>query len=104
MFFASVRLYLQDASTIADRICRIEAIIDQLIITIAAAALDEPTSEYRLNDGQTIIHAGKRSVKQMVESLEGLETILQIYQNKYNGRSVRLVDHESTRLLTTVLC
>jgi len=104
MFFASVRLYLEDASTIADRICRIEAIIDQLLITIAVAALDEPTSEYRLNDGQTVIHAGKRSVKQMTESLLSLETILQVYQNKFNGRSIRLVPHEDTRLLTTVLC
>jgi len=98
-FYASPRLYVQDASSIADKITRIETIIDLLLQTIESAALEDDVEEYRLDDGQTRINVKKRSAEQMMKSINAMQYLLNMYQNKYNGRTMRLLDHEATRLL-----
>ena len=98
-FFESPRVYIQSAATIRDKICRIDALILATLDAMAAAASEEDTEEYRLNDGQTIIQVKRRSAEQMAKSLEALEKMKQYYVSDYNGHSVRLVNHEDTRLL-----
>ena len=101
-FFTSPRVYLQDSDSVATLICRIDAIIDATLTAMLAGAVDADTKDYRLDDGQTVIRVQKRSAEEMGRSVTALEALKQIYVNRYNGHSVRLVDHESTRLLTAV--
>jgi len=101
-FFTSPRVYLQDSDSVKTLICRIDVIIDATLTAMLAGAVDADTKDYRLDDGQTVIRVQKRSALEMGQSVTALEALKQIYVNRFNGHSVRLVDHESTRLLTAV--
>lgn len=98
-FFESPRLYIRGASSLQDKICRLDAIILAMMDEMLVSATGEGTSEYSLNNGQTIIKESKRSVAEMGKSVEELEALKNIYINEFNGHSVRLVNHENTRFL-----
>lgn len=93
--FSSAFTYLESCTTIQSKIAAIDAIIDALLITMAKAATKENFSQYSLNDGQTIINASYRSVKDIELSIEGLDRLKQMYLNRLNGRMVRLVDSKA---------
>ena len=96
-FYENPRQYIQSGSTIADRICRIDAIILQLLDAAAAAADGEDTEEYSLDDGQTKIRASSRSVFDIEKSIRAMEALKQIYVNRYNGFVHKLVDQSANK-------
>lgn len=100
-FYASPRLYLQDSADLQDKICRIDAIILATMDAMLAQAAGEDTLEYRLDDGQTKINVTSRSLEEMAGSIRALERLQQMYANRFNGRVVRLVDHNINRFLRT---
>jgi hypothetical protein len=102
-YFPSFRLYIEDADDLCDKITRVETAINALIDLLATSALEDDVKEYRLDDGQTTIRVAKRSVAEIERSINGLERVKQIYVNRLNGRVTRLVDHETTRWLNTVV-
>lgn len=96
-FYASPRLYIQSGTDLADKICKIEAIIAALIDAQIAAVDGQTTEEYALDDGQTKIRSVYRSPEEIAQAINRYEQILQRYANRYNGRTIRLVDVNAHR-------
>ena len=95
------RLYINDATTTEDKINRIEVIITALLDSMLEAAANQDITEYRLDDSQTKVQTIYRSADQIRKSIEGLEALIEMYKAKVQGRIIRLMDHESSRNLTT---
>lgn len=98
-YYPSFRAYLEDFDDLSDKITRIDTVIDAMLNLATTSALEDDVSEYRLNDGQTIIHVTRRSVDQLMDSVRKLQLVKNSYVNQINGRGMRLVNHEDTRFL-----
>lgn len=90
--FDTCGLYFQSKTTLMSRITAIDSIIAALLAAQADAAAGINTSEYQLNDGQTIIKQVARGPKAIAEAIMSWESIQQMYINRVNGRVRRLVD------------
>lgn len=92
VYFDSAFKYIDCASTLRDKITRIEAIINALEDTAIKAAANDNITEYSLNDGQTIIRTVYKGADSVMRSIMAFEQIRQMYINRLNGRVMRLVD------------
>ncbi len=90
--YDSACIYIEKASTIRDKITRIDAIISALESTALKAAANDNIKEYSLDDGQTKILTIYKGADQVLASIMSFERIRQMYINRLNGRMVRLVD------------
>lgn len=95
--YSSEFLYIDAASTLCDKITRIDSIIDALLTAALDAALSENITEYQLDDGQTKIKAIYRGTDAIFKSINVLERTKQIYVNRLNGRTFRLIDSRNLR-------
>ena len=82
--------YIQSRSSIANRINAIEMLIDQMYAEMGEAIGNVGVAEYQLDDGQMKIRTNYRSVDQIAKGIDALETQLQMYINRYNGRATIL--------------
>lgn len=98
-YYPSFRAYLEDFDNLADKVRRIDTVIEALLTLAATSALEDDVSQYRLNDGQTVINVARRSTEQLMASVRKLQLVRNSYANQINGRGMRLVNHEDTRLL-----
>lgn len=92
VYFDSAYKYIDCASTLREKITKIEAIISALEDTALKAAANDNITEYSLNDGQTIIRTVYKGADAVLRSIEAFEKIRQMYINRLNGRVMRLVD------------
>ena len=92
VYFDSASVYIEGATSLRDKITRIDAVIEALLVTATSAAANDNISEYSLNDGQTQIRTAYKGTDQIFESINAFERLKQIYVNRLNGRSFRLVD------------
>lgn len=92
VYFDSADLYIEGATSLRDKITRIDAVIDALLTTATKAAANDNISEYSLNDGQTQIRTAYKGADQVFQSIAAFERLKQIYVNRLNGRSFRLID------------
>lgn len=92
IIFDSATIYIQSATTLADKIAKIDRVIDALEDLSLTAAANENITEYTLDDGQTKISQIYRGVEAIQRSINAYEAIRQRYINRLNGRGVRLVD------------
>lgn len=97
IFYESPRMYIQSSTTIKDKICRIDSLITALEDAAIAAASGEDIAEYSLDDGQTKIRAVNRSALEIKQSIMAFEQMRQMYIQRYNGHTTRLVDDYSNR-------
>jgi hypothetical protein len=95
VYFDSADVYIQCASTLQDKITRIDAIITALEDTALKAAANDNISEYSLNDGQTVIRTVYKGADAVLNSIMAFERIRQMYVNRLNGRVFRLVDSKN---------
>ena len=95
--YDSSQIYIDSATSLREKIVRIDAIIDGLFTTALNAAATDNFTEYVLDDGQTKIRATYRGVESIKESIKSFETIKQLYVNRLNGRTFRLVPNSSFR-------
>lgn len=95
--FDSCGLYIQSKTTLKAQIAAMDQIILALNAAILRAATGEDVTEYQLNDGQTIIKQINRGVNAMTKSLMAIESLRQLYINRFNGRVFRLVDSKNFR-------
>lgn len=93
--FDSTKIYLQSATTIDDRIAKLEAIIDSLLLAAADSANNSDVTEYWLDDGQTKIKEVFRGPSAILASIKVYEQLLNYYINKKNGHVMRRVDARS---------
>lgn len=81
------KLYVQSASSLEEKINRIDAIIDALILQTSDVATQNSDLEYyTLDDGQTKITTAYRDVRLMPQAVSRWQTIKQMYINQLNGR------------------
>jgi len=83
-------LYIQQATSLFDRLQRINNIIFALEMQILDNIGNEPITEYSLDDGQVKIRTVYRSVEQMTKAIEALEKIKNKLLNELNGRGMVL--------------
>lgn len=92
IYFDSAYIYIESATSIKDKISRINAIITALETTALKAAANGNITEYSLDDGQTKIRTAYRNPMEVANSISAFEVIKQRYINKLQPRIVRLVD------------
>ena len=93
--YDSADKYIQTATTLQEKIAKIDNIITALEDTALKAAANDNITEYSLNDGQTIIRTVYKGADAVLRSIEAFERIKQTYVNRLNGRVVRLVDSKN---------
>lgn len=94
-YYESPKLYLETATSLKDRIVKLNSIITAMYDTIEKAALDANIDEYWLDDGQTKIKNIYRNPEDILKAVITLERLLQMYINRFNGRGTTLRDRES---------
>ena len=94
-YFDSAAIYIDSATSLCDKITRIDAVIDGLLTNALKAAATDNIEEYSLNDGQTIIKTIYRNAESVMKSIKAFEALKQLYVNRLNGRVVRLVDSKN---------
>lgn len=97
MVFNSAAEYIECATSIKDKIARIDAIINALLTTALKAVETGNIQQYSLDNGQTKINTAYRNPKEVLESIEGFERIKTLYSNKLTPKIVRLVDSKNFR-------
>jgi hypothetical protein len=93
--YSSAEVYVSSATTIKEKIVRINAVIDALLTSALTAAANGHVKEYSLDDGQTKISTSYNSAKDVHDSIAAFERIKQYYLNQLNGRVIRLVDSKN---------
>jgi len=82
------QLYIQSASSLVQKIERIDSIMDALEIRMLNYGIEGfDKSGYSLNDGQINISTQYRSVEDMTKGLAALDALKQRYLNRLNGHS-----------------
>ena len=79
--------YIKSKTSLLSRISAIESLIDQMYAEMGEAIGNSGVAEYQLDDGQMRIRTNYRSVSEITKGIEALETQLQMYLNRYNGRA-----------------
>jgi hypothetical protein len=92
VIYNSASIYIDSATSLRDKITRIDAIISALETTSLRAAAGEDVEEYWLDDGQTKIKTITRGLDKITASIQAFERLRQMYINRLNGRMVRLND------------
>lgn len=87
--------YLESKTDARSKIAAIDAIVNQLLLTAAKAALSEDVTEYSLDDGQTKIKTIRRPVSAIMKSIADLNTLKNEYINQLNGRITQLRDSKN---------
>lgn len=87
--------YLDTATTISDRIAKINSIIDALLVLATTATDDQLYEEYELDDGQTKIKARYRGQKAIMAAIKGWENLKKYYLNQSNGRVIKALDSKN---------
>lgn len=92
--YNTISIYLESKTTLLDRICAIEVLIEAMILKMAdvTSGQNSVIDEYWMDDGQMKVKTSYRSIDDVQNGVKALERMKQIYVNKYNGRSFVLRD------------
>jgi len=82
--------YITSRASNKAKIEAIELLIDSMYDKMIDAIDDSGTASYTLDDGQMKIRTEFRSLDQIIKGIQALETQLQMYINRYNGRTTIL--------------
>lgn len=93
--FDSSKIYIEQAANIEEKILRIDAVINALLLAALDAASNDGISEYWLDNGQTKIKTVYRSTAAIYTSIEAFRKLKEYYVNQNNGRVFRLVDSKN---------
>lgn len=93
--YDSSSVYIEKATSLQDKITRIDAVISALLTTATKAAANDHLTEYMLDDGQTKIQTTYRGTDEIFKSIQAFEKLKNIYVNQLNGRVFRLTDSKN---------
>lgn len=94
--YDSCAIYVDSATTLKDRLARIDAIIAALETTALRSAGNEDITSYLLDNGQTKIQAMYRDSASVMKAIQGFEVIRERILAKLNkSRVTRLVDQRN---------
>lgn len=83
----SLSEYIESRANLYDKIVSLESLIDLMLSKMVDAVGDSGVAEYQLDDGQMKIKTAYRSVDEIMKGVQALQFQLNIYKNRYNGRS-----------------
>jgi len=83
-------IYIQSASSIQDRIARLDQIITALELRMIDNSENLNIEEYRINDGQIQIQTEYQDLDNIQKAIFGYERLKEKYINKLNGRGMVL--------------
>lgn len=92
MIYNSAGVYVESAASIQEKIVRIDQVISALTILLIDNSSAALYKEYQLDDGQTKIRSVYNTPVDIGNSIRNMEQLKQMYINKLNGRTFRLVD------------
>ena len=95
--YDSAQIYIDSATTLREKIVKIDLIIIALETTALKAASTDEISEYWLDDGQTKIKTVYKGADSVLKSIMAFESIKQMYINRLNGRVMKLVDSKNLK-------
>lgn len=96
LIFKNSADYVDSCKTNREKIAAIEAIQNELLMTVMAkAGSNGDISQYSLNDGKTIIQTTYRTAKDVMASYEALEVVRLKLKQRITGRMIRLVDKDT---------
>jgi peptidyl-tRNA hydrolase len=95
--YSSAAIYIESATSLQDKITKIDAIITALLDVATTATATDNIDEYWLDSGQTKIKTKYRGVSSIFASIQNFEKLKTMYQNKLNGHSMRLIDSRNFR-------
>tara|TARA_R110001632_G_scaffold183114_7_gene303223 strand:- start:596 stop:901 length:306 start_codon:yes stop_codon:yes gene_type:complete len=95
--YSSASKYIESATSLCDKITKLDAVLDALMTTVLDAASTDSITEYQLDDGQTKIKTIYKGAAGVLASINALERVKQIYVNRLNGRSFRMIDSRNQR-------
>lgn len=90
MVVYTISEYIESQSSIKAKIDAIQSLIDSMLSKAIEAVDNSGTAEYLLDDGQVRIQTKYRSAVEVSKGIERLESILQMYINRHNGRATVL--------------
>ena len=86
-------VYIDSATTLLERIARIDTIIDALLLQMSSVGTGHSDlASYSLNDGQTTISTQYTTPELITNAINGFERMRERYVNKLNGRGMILRD------------
>lgn len=91
---STISVYLKTRTSLWDKICAIDEIINNMELKLVdfAAGQAPEVQEYRMNDGQMTIQTFYRSIPDFERGIAALRRLKEYYMNQYNGRSFVLRD------------
>jgi hypothetical protein len=95
MLFTQIRLYIQSKTDLYAKIQAIEQLIDNVLLQGVDSVDTINNTEYYLDNGQNKISLKYRSPTEVFKTIEVLERTKQIYVNRLNGRTSRLIDSKN---------
>lgn len=93
--YASTGTYISEAKTNAERLARVEKVIDALLETAANSAGSDNITSYSMDDGQTKIQTTYKGVDAIMRSIAEFEKLKNYYKNQIDGRITRMVDSKN---------
>jgi len=97
VYYDTCGIYVQSATSLQDKLTKINAIIDVLYSSALNAAGNNDITEYSLDDGQVKIRTVYRDSGQIMKSIDVLERQKQSVLNQLNGRITRHIDSDNFR-------
>ena len=92
VYYDSLSIYVQSATSLKDKLVKVNSIIDMLYTAGLTAAGTENIAEYSLDDGQTKIRTVYKGTGEVLKAIDILERQRQTILNQLNGRITRHVD------------
>lgn len=97
VYYDSCAIYVQSATSLKDKVVKINALIDLLYGTALTAVATDNMTEYALDDGQTKIRTVYKGSESILKAIDILERQKQTALNQLNGRITRVVDGKNFR-------
>lgn len=95
VYYESCAVYVSSATSLKERLVKIDAVILMLMNSALKAAETANMSEYSLDDGQTKIKTVYNGAAGVANALTIFETQKQMILNQLNGRITRHVDSKN---------
>ena len=89
--------FADTTAEICELITQLKAIRSSLMTTALTSVGKGNISEYKIETGQTNHMVRYTSTKMVLDSIEGYDRLIQMYQNKLNRGPIRLVGQQNFR-------
>lgn len=96
--YDSTEVYLMSATTKRERLTKVQALIDALLLKMSASGVDRSNYDtVEMDDGQTRVFTKYRSMENMVAAIKGLQLMEERLIARLQPRRMRIVNGKNFR-------